>query len=46
LLALHTDRGTYLVDCFRVDPRPLWQVLADPEKTILGANLMFDLPFL
>jgi DNA polymerase I-like protein with 3'-5' exonuclease and polymerase domains len=46
LLALHTERGTYLVDCFRVNPEPLWPLLCDPEKIILGANLMFDLPFL
>jgi DNA polymerase-1 len=46
LLTLRTDRGTYLIDCFRIDPRPLWDILSDPEHTIIGANLTFDLPFL
>src|SRR4029077_3561620 len=40
------DGGTfcYLVDCFAVDPSPLFGVLA--EKPILGHNLAFDLGFL
>jgi DNA polymerase-1 len=41
LLSLATDRGTFLVDCFAVDPRPLWDTLA--EKTLIGHNLAFDL---
>jgi DNA polymerase I-like protein with 3'-5' exonuclease and polymerase domains len=44
LLSLATERGTYLVDCFKVDPRPLWDELA--EKVVIGHNLAFDLSFL
>jgi ribonuclease D len=44
ILSLATDRGIYLVDCFAVDPRPLWTALA--ERTLLGHNLAFDLGFL
>jgi DNA polymerase-1 len=44
LLSLATDRGTYLIDCFAVDPRPLWKALT--EKTVVGHNLVFDLGFL
>jgi DNA polymerase-1 len=44
LLSLATERGTYLVDCFAVDPRPLWDVLA--EKTVVAHNAAFDLAFL
>jgi DNA polymerase-1 len=44
LLQLATDRGTYLVDCFAVDPRPLWDVLA--QKTLVAHNAQFDLGML
>jgi DNA polymerase-1 len=49
LLSLSTDAGdegrfTWLVDCFAVDPAPLWGVLA--EKELVGHNLLFDLQFL
>jgi DNA polymerase-1 len=44
LLALATDRGTFLVDCFAVDPAPLFPLLA--ERELLGHNLAFDLRFL
>jgi DNA polymerase-1 len=44
LLSLATERGTYLVDCFAVDPRALWDVLAD--KTVIAHNAAFDLAFL
>jgi DNA polymerase-1 len=44
LLSLATDRGIYLVDCFQVDPSPLWPSLAD--KTIVAHNAAFDLGFL
>ena len=44
LLSLHTDRGTWLIDCFQVDPSPLFELLA--EKTLIGHNLVFDLQFL
>jgi DNA polymerase I-like protein with 3'-5' exonuclease and polymerase domains len=44
LLSLATDQRTFLVDAFVVDPRPLWEHLA--EKTLVGHNLAFDLSFL
>jgi DNA polymerase-1 len=44
LLSLATDRGKYLVDCFALDPRPLWEALA--EKTLVIHNAAFDLSFL
>jgi ribonuclease D len=34
----------YLVDCFAVDPSPLWQVLSQHELVLHNAS--FDLPFL
>jgi DNA polymerase-1 len=47
-LAVYTidDGGafTYLVDCFAVDPRPLFGALA--EKTLVAHNAAFDLGFL
>jgi hypothetical protein len=46
LLQLGTERGIWLIDCLAVDPSPLWEVLGDAERVILGANLIFDLPFL
>jgi DNA polymerase-1 len=41
-----TDGGTvtYVVDCFAVDPAPLWPALA--AVPIVGHNLSFDLQFL
>ncbi len=44
LLALATERGTWLVDCFEVDPRPLFPVLAETELVI--HNALFDLGML
>jgi DNA polymerase-1 len=49
LLSLSTDTidggcFAYLVDCFAVDPSPLWEVLADKELVI--HNAAFDLRFL
>ena len=44
LLTLATERGTWLVDCFEVDPRPLFPVLA--EKELVIHNALFDLGFL
>jgi DNA polymerase-1 len=49
LLTLHTDavdggRFTYVVDCFQVVPRPLFELLA--ERPLVGHNLLFDLQFL
>jgi DNA polymerase-1 len=41
-----TDGGTatYVVDCFAVDPAPLWPALA--SVPVVGHNLAFDLQFL
>jgi len=44
LLTLATECGTWLVDCFKVDPRPLFSILA--EKKLLIHNTLFDLSFL
>jgi ribonuclease D len=44
LLTLATERGTWLVDCFEVDLRPLFPVLA--EKELVIHNARFDLGFL
>ena len=44
LLSLGTERGTWLVDCFAVDPRPLFEALA--AVPVVGHNLAFDLGFL
>jgi DNA polymerase-1 len=44
LLSLATGRGTFLLDCFQVDPSPLWRSLAD--KTIVAHNAAFDVGFL
>jgi DNA polymerase-1 len=44
LLSLATDRGVYVLDCFAVDPRPLFGPLA--ELPLIGHNLLFDLQFL
>ncbi len=49
LLSLATDTVdggtyTYLIDCFAVDPAPLWDVLA--EKELVLHNAVFDLGFL
>jgi DNA polymerase-1 len=44
LLSLATERGTYLVDCFTVDPRPLFDLLS--ERTLILHNAAFDLGFL
>jgi hypothetical protein len=44
LISLSTAEGSWLVDCFEVDPRPLFPVLAD--KTLNMHNGLFDLGFL
>lgn len=44
LLQLATEHGLYIVDCFAVDARPLFEVLC--EKPLIGHNLSFDLGFL
>jgi hypothetical protein len=44
IVSLTTARGTWLVDCIEIDPRPLFPVLAD--KTLIMHNGLFDLGFL
>ena len=44
LLTLATDRGAWIVDCFAVDPRPLFEVLI--ERPLVMHNAVFDLGFL
>jgi DNA polymerase-1 len=44
LLSLSTERGTYLIDAFRVDVRALFEHLA--EKPLVTHNGAFDLAFL
>jgi DNA polymerase-1 len=44
LLTLATDRGTWLIDCFAVDPRPVFDVLA--ARPLVAHNAAFDLGFL
>ena len=44
LLTLATEGGTWVVDCFKVDPDPLFPVLT--QKKLLIHNALFDLGFL
>jgi hypothetical protein len=44
LISLATAQDTWLIDCFEVDPRPLFEVLV--KKTLLIHNALFDLRFL
>jgi DNA polymerase I-like protein with 3'-5' exonuclease and polymerase domains len=49
LLSLATDNidgntTVYVVDCFAVDPSPLWEALS--TVTVVGHNLVFDIGFL
>jgi DNA polymerase I-like protein with 3'-5' exonuclease and polymerase domains len=44
LIQLHTDKGTFIVDTFQVDPAVLWPVLAGKE--LAAHNWMFDGAFL
>jgi hypothetical protein len=44
LISLSTAEGSWLVDCFEVDPRPLFPALAD--KMLIMHNGLFDLGFL
>lgn len=44
LLTLATERGVWIVDCFEVDPHPLFPVLA--EKELVIHNAAFDLGML
>jgi hypothetical protein len=44
IISLTTAQGTWLVDCFEIDPRPLFPVLAN--KTLIMHHGLFDLGFL
>ena len=44
LLTLATEGGTWIVDCFELDPRPIFSVLA--EKELIIHNALFDLGML
>lgn len=44
LLSLATEKGTWIIDCFEVDPRALFSVLA--EKELVIHNALFDLGML
>jgi DNA polymerase-1 len=44
LLSLNVGGSLFLVDCFRVNPRPLFSALQ--TKLLVGHNLAFDLAFL
>jgi hypothetical protein len=44
LIQLATERGVYIVDCFRIDPATLWPALAGKE--LVFHNAAFDGAFL
>jgi hypothetical protein len=44
LISLSTAEGSWLIDCFRVDPHPLFSILS--RKKLVMHNGMFDLGFL
>jgi len=44
LLSLATEAGTYIADCYSVDPTELLPILA--EATVIAHNALFDLEFL
>jgi ribonuclease D len=44
LITLATPAGACIIDCFQVDPRPLFSLLAD--RRLVGHHLAFDLGFL
>jgi len=44
ILSLTISQGSWLVDCSRVDPRPLFPVLANKE--LIAHNALFELTFL
>jgi ribonuclease D len=44
LLSLATEKGTWIIDCFEVDPRALFPVLS--EKELIIHNALFDLGML
>jgi ribonuclease D len=44
LISLSTAEGSWLIDCFKVDPHPLFEILG--QKQLLMHNGQFDLGFL
>jgi hypothetical protein len=44
LLSLATPDHVWIVDCFKLDPRPLFPILA--TRSLIGHNIGFDLGFL
>ena len=44
IISVTTTQGTWLVDCFEIDPRPLFPILADKE--LIAHNALFELTFL
>lgn len=44
IISLTTAHGSWLVDCSRVDPRPLFPILANKE--LIAHNAVFELTFL
>lgn len=44
IISVTTTQGTWLVDCFEIDPRPLFSMLA--EKELVAHNALFELGFL
>src|SRR5215212_7124275 len=44
LISLSTSEGSWLIDCFEVDPRPLFSILS--RKKLFMHNGQFDLGFL
>jgi ribonuclease D len=44
IISLTTTQGTWLVDCSKVDPRPLFPILAGKE--LIAHNALFELTFL
>jgi ribonuclease D len=44
LISLSTAEGSWLIDCFRVDPHPLFSILS--RKKLVMHNGQFDLGFM
>jgi len=44
IISLTITQGTWLIDCFEIDPRPLFPILADKE--LIAHNALFELTFL
>jgi 3'-5' exonuclease len=44
IISLTTAQGTWLIDCFQIDPHPLFPILANKE--LIAHNTVFELTFL